>query len=383
LQRQLKIIAQKGLDVDQIDITVIGAGVVGLAVARALSATGHSVAVLERHAAFGQETSSRNSEVIHGGIYYPTGSLKAQLCVSGAALLYEYCRQYQVSHKALGKVIVAVEAGELPALEKIYQTGLANGARELRLLDQAEVRALEPSITAVAGLLSPRTGIVNAHQLMETLAAQAQAQGAMLVFSAEVIGVEKTGDGYRVSMARDEYQFHSRVVVNCAGLASDRVAGLCGLHVPEYLLHWCKGDYFSATCSLPVKHLVYPVVSGQAHGLGIHLTLDLGGRARFGPDVTYVDSLDYTVSAEKMTSFWQAIRRYLPSIRREDLVPDMSGIRPKLQGPSDGFKDFIIRHEADRGFPGLINLVGIESPGLTACLAIANLVKTLAEEAFN
>jgi L-2-hydroxyglutarate oxidase LhgO len=368
---------------DQIDIAVIGAGVVGLAVARALSAAGRSVAVLERHATFGQETSSRNSEVIHGGIYYPTGSLKAELCVSGALLLYEYCRQNNIAHQALGKLIVAVDSGELPALEKLQQTGMANGAPGLRFLDRREVLALEPGLTAAAGLFSPRTGIVNAHQLMQTLAAQAQAQGAMLVYSAEVIGVETTGNGYRVTMARDQYQFDAQVVVNCAGLSADRVAGLCGLHDPAYQLHWCKGDYFSATRALGLKHLVYPVVSGQAHGLGVHLTLDLGGRARFGPDVTYVDSLDYTVDAEKQNAFYQAIRRYLPAIRPEDLAPDTSGIRPKLQGPNDGFKDFIIRHEADRGFSGLINLVGIESPGLTACLAIAQHVKTLVEEALN
>jgi L-2-hydroxyglutarate oxidase LhgO len=366
---------------DHIDIAIIGAGVVGLAVARTLSATGRSVAVLERHPTFGRETSSRNSEVIHAGIYYPTGSLKAALCVEGAALLYAYCRRHHIEHREAGKLIVAVEPGELAALETLRQTGEASGAAGLRFLDQNEVRALEPQVAGAAGLFSPHTGILNAHQLMETLAAEAQSQGALLTYGTEVVGLEYSGERYRVTVADEHYQFEARVVVNCAGLAADRVASLLGLRDPESTLHWCKGDYFSASRPLNVRHLVYPVVTAQAHGLGIHLTLDLGGRVRFGPDVTYVDTLDYAVDAGKREAFWSAAHRYLPALRLEDLAPDTAGIRPKLQGPNDGFRDFIIRQETERGFPGLVNLIGIESPGLTACLAIARRVETLVAQA--
>ncbi|NTV53568.1 MAG: NAD(P)/FAD-dependent oxidoreductase [Candidatus Firestonebacteria bacterium] len=367
---------------DQIDITIIGAGVVGLAVARTLSATGRSVAVLERHSTSGQETSSRNSEVIHAGIYYPTGSLKAALCVEGAGLLYDYCRQYRIAHQALGKVIVAVDPDELAGLETLRRTGEANGVQGLKMLDQNEVRALEPQVSAVAGLFSPHTGIISAHEFMETLAAEAQANGALLTHGAEVTGVEKNGNRYRVTIRRENFTFDTQAVVNCAGLSSDQVAAWPGLVDPAYRLHWCKGDYFRVVCPLPVRHLVYPVVSGQAHGLGIHLTLDLAGQARFGPDVAYVDNLEYAVDAGKRDLFARAIRRYLPMLQPEDLTPDTSGIRPKLQGPQDGFRDFVIRHEIDRGFPGLINLVGIESPGLTASLAIARKVGALVEDVF-
>jgi L-2-hydroxyglutarate oxidase LhgO len=365
---------------DQIDIAIIGAGVVGLAVARTLSATGHSVAVLERHPTFGQETSSRNSEVIHAGIYYPAGSLKATLCVAGAALLYAYCRHNHIEHREVGKLIVAVESGELAALETLRLTGEANGVAGLRRLDADEVRTVEPGVAGVAGLFSPHTGILNAHQLMETLAAEAQANGALLTFGAEVVGLEHHGGRYRLTVAHEHYQFEAQAVVNCAGLAADRVAALLGLRDPESALHWCKGDYFSAARPLNVRHLVYPVVTGQAHGLGIHLTLDLGGRVRFGPDVTYVETLDYAVDAGKRDAFWGAAHRYLPALRAEDLAPDTAGIRPKLQGPNDGFRDFIIRQETGRGFPGFVNLIGLESPGLTACLAIARRVETLVAE---
>jgi L-2-hydroxyglutarate oxidase LhgO len=366
---------------DHVEVTIIGAGAVGLAVARQLGALGCSLAVLERHNGFGQETSSRNSEVIHAGIYYPAGSEKARLCVEGAELLYAYCARRGVAHRRIGKMIVAVEPGELAGLEALRQTGEGNGVQGLRLLSRKEAQALEPEVRCQAALFSPNTGIFNTHQYMEALAAEAQDRGALLVYGAEVASVESEGAGYRIGFQQGNEPFITRVVVNCAGLASDAVAAAAGVRDPAYRLHWCKGDYFRLDRPLPVRHLVYPVVSGQAHGLGIHLTQDLAGRARFGPDVAYVEALDYAVDASKQGLFAQAVRRYLPGVPPEALMPDTSGIRPKLQGPQDGFRDFIIRHEADRGFPGLINLVGIESPGLTASLAIARKVQGLVEEA--
>lgn len=353
---------------------IVGAGVVGLAVAGELAQAGLTTVVLERHAGPGRETSSRNSEVIHAGIYYPPGSLRARLCVRGNRLLYRFCEQNGVATRALGKLIVASTDEEIPLLEDLLRRGQANGALDLRLVDGPGVARLEPAVAAVAGLLSPSTGIVDTHGLTKALEGKARALGAELLYRCEVIDVEPGERSYSVTVRNPSgsEQLVSRSLVNAAGLDSDRVSAMAGV---PYRLHWCKGDYFSVSSrrASSVSRLVYPVPNPHLVGLGVHITLDLGGRMRLGPDATYVEReaggmLD--VDPLKSASFWTAARRYLPSLALGDLQPDMAGIRPKLQGPADGWRDFVVQEDR----PGLVNLVGIDSPGLTACLAIGELV---------
>lgn len=364
---------------DAADVVVIGAGVVGLACAATLSRAGRSVVVIERHDAIARETTSRNSQVIHAGLYYPAGSWKARLCVAGREQLYARCARLGIPHRRTGKLVVACDASEIATLERLRALGTENGAPGLEIVDGAEVARREPHVRAVAALVSPATGIVDAHAYALSFAAEAEAHGAALALGREVIAIERTQTHYRVvaSGARDEREtIEAAAVVNAAGLASDRIAALAGIDVDarKLRLHWCKGDYFALAPGAPLRFsgLVYPVPA-QA-GLGIHVTLDLGGRVRFGPDAEYVDRLDYAVDPEKATRFADAARRYLPSLRSEWLAPDQAGIRPKLQGPGESFRDFAIEEESAAGLPGFVNLVGIESPGLTAAEAIAEQV---------
>ena len=350
---------------------------VGLAVAAELSEGGASTLVLERHPGPGRETSSRNSEVIHAGLYYPPGSLRARLCVPGNALLYRFCADRGVACRALGKLVVASSAQEVPLLEELQRRGSDNGARDLRLLGRSEVARMEPAIRAEAALLSPSTGVVDSHGLIKALEAAVRSAGGEVLYRCAVTGVDP-------GPARVELQVENpggrervaaRVLINAAGLDSDRVAAMAG--VDGYRLHWCKGDYFavSGPRSRSVSRLVYPVPTAHLVGLGVHVTLDLGGRMRLGPDATYVERdaagiLD--VDPDKARLFWEAARRYLPSLELADLQPDMAGIRPKLQGPDDPWHDFVIDLDSR---PGQVHLVGIDSPGLTASLALARHVK--------
>jgi L-2-hydroxyglutarate oxidase LhgO len=368
----------------EVDVVVIGAGVVGLAVAARLAGAGRSVIVLERREGPGRETSSRNSEVIHAGIYYPPGSLRARLCVRGNRLLYAFCEASGVACRALGKLVVACSDDEVSSLEELWRRGTTNGARELRLLEAQEARRLEPNVHARAALLSPSTGILDTHGLLKALEARARGHGAQLLYRCRVVAVDRRGEGYTVSVENPsgEERLAARVVVNAAGLESDRVAALAG--VDRYRLHPCKGDYFavSARRAKLVSRLIYPLPTTELQGLGIHVTLDLGGRMRLGPDATYVTRdadgvLD--VDPNKAHTFWTAARRYLPALELEDLQPDMAGIRPKLQGPDDPWQDFVITDEQEAGLPGLVSLVGIDSPGLTAALAIAELVEAISK----
>lgn len=365
-----------------VPLTVVGAGVVGLAVAARLAPRVPDLVVLERRERHGQETSSRNSEVVHAGMYYPPGSLKARLCVRGNALLYELCERVDVPHRRLGKLIVATSPDELPALERILENGRRNGV-ELRMLAQSEARALEPNVPALAALHSPNTGIVSAHGLMDALLQEARAHGALLRSGAELVGIERLHGDYRLSVRHgaSTETFSSERVVNAAGLESDSVAALAGIDVDAagYRLHWCKGSYFAVGAARAglLRHLVYPVPGRVS--LGVHAVVDLEGRLRFGPDVEFLRErrLDYSVAEERRAAFGAAVRRLVPVIRDEELTPDISGIRPKLQGPGEPVRDFVIREEAERGLPGLVSLVGIESPGLTAALAIAEQVEEL------
>ncbi len=365
------------------DVVVIGAGVVGLACAAALARTGRRVLVLERHAKIAQETTSRNSEVIHAGIYYPADSLKAALCVAGRELLYARCAKYHIPHKPIGKLIVATQTSEIEVLEDLQKRGTANGVPRLEMISEARVNALEPAVRAVAALHSPVTGIVDGHALSLSYAAEAESHDATILLGHAVIAIEPASrGGYRVdarSLDGELGSLHCEGVVNSAGLSSDAVAALAGFDVDRlgYRLHLCKGDYFSLAPSAPVKlsHLIYPVPAKA--GLGVHATLDLGGRIRFGPDTEYVEAIDYGVDAAKAHGFGEAVRRYLPTLSSDWLAPDYAGIRPKLAAPGEGFRDFVIDDGADCGKPGFVNLIGIESPGLTSAGAIAERVREL------
>lgn len=361
------------------DVVVIGGGVVGLAAAAALSRAGRRVVLLERGDGLGRETTARNSEVVHAGIYYPEGSWKARLCVRGRELLYARCAREGIPHRRLGKWIVACEPGEVGRLEELRARGTANGVPGLRLVDAAELARHEPAVRGVAALESPATGIVDSASLCLSLAAEAEAHDATLVLHAEVGAIEASGTGYRVVTSGAGDAVEAAAVVNAAGLLGDRVAALAGIDVDGrgYRLHLCKGDYFALAPGAPVRvsRLVYPVPSGP--GLGVHATLDLGGRIRFGPDATFVDEPRYDVDPLKATAFAEAARRYLPALRSEWLGPDYAGIRPRLAGPGESFRDFVLAEESAAGLPGFVNLIGIESPGLTAALAIGEQVVEL------
>ncbi len=365
---------------EEVGITVVGAGVVGLAVAAELSRRRGEVLVLEKHDGFGRETSSRNSEVIHSGIYYPADSLKARLSVEGKDLLYAYCADHAVPHARIGKLIVAAEEGEIEQLERLADRGANNGVADLALLPAAELGRLEPRVRGRAALLSPSTGILDSHALMKSLHDEAAAAGAIFSFGSEADSVVRREDGWHVGVKGEDFRFLSRAVVNAAGLSSDRVASMAGVDVDAagYVLHYCKGSYFAYAKPSPVRRLVYPVPEKDLTGLGVHATLDLAGRLRFGPDTEYVDRPEYDVDAAKGDAFFAGADRIIAGLDRDALHPDMAGIRPKIRG--EGVKDFVIREESGRGLPGLVNLVGIESPGLTACLAIARMVAGLLEE---
>ncbi len=358
-----------------VDAVVIGAGVVGLAVASELCRAGLSVFTLERNPGPGRETSSRNSEVIHSGIYYPTRSLKARLCVGGNRLLYAFCEDHGVEHRAVGKLIVACTTEEIPELERLFRLGQANGVEGLELLGERAIRSLEPNILAVAGIWSPLTGIIDSHGLIKVLEGKANSGEGRVFYSCHVTGIERTSRGYttRLENPSGEEQLHSRLVVNAAGLEADHVAALAGIQ--GYRLHWCKGDYFaiSGAGAVQVKHLIYPVPSSKLTSLGIHITLDLANQMRLGPDMTYIERgiSDYSIDSAKAENFYSSVKPFLPGLDPDNIHPYLAGIRPKVQGPDDEWQDFVIKEETSLGRPGLVNLVGIESPGLTACLAIA------------
>jgi len=359
---------------DQVDVAVIGAGVVGLAVARKLAQRGREVVVIEAAGAIGTGISSRNSEVIHAGLYYPAGSLKAKLCVRGRALLYDYCAARGIAHRRCGKLVVATRAEDLPRLEEIAARGAANGVDDLRLLDRTATLALEPALQAAGALLSPSSGIVDSHGLMTALLADAEAAGATLALASPVTGGARDGECWRLRVGED-FELGARCVVNAAGLFAAQVARSLGAPAPT--LRFARGHYFSLAGRAPFSRLIYPLpVDG---GLGVHLTLDLGGQARFGPDVQWLAdtdpaTLDYAVDPALAPTFEAEVRSYWPGLPGGALQPAYSGIRPKLGGPGEAAADFRI----DAGTPGLVQLFGIESPGLTACLALAEDVAELA-----
>lgn len=370
---------------DRVDVVVVGAGVVGLAIASQIASRDRDMYVLEREHTYGQGTSSRNSEVIHAGIYYAEGSLKARLCVKANPMLYEICEKHRVPHKRLGKLIVANGEEEIRQIEELMEKATACGARDLEMLDADQVHRLEPHVRADAAVLSPTTGIIDAHGLMDHFYREARRKAGQdpLVLDTEVTGITKTGGGYVVEMRTggDPFKIEAGVVINSAGLYADRVAEMAGIDLDGagYRIHWCKGDYFSLRGRPPATMLVYPPEPKDKTSLGIHSVPDLTGRTKFGPNAYYVKEVGYQVESDR-EPFWGDVVRYFPTVGLDDLHPDMSGIRAKLQGPGQPARDFVIRHEEDRGLPGLINLIGIESPGLTSSPAIAEMVAAMVEE---
>lgn len=369
---------------ERADITIVGAGVIGLAIAAEISKSCQNIFVIEKNTSFGQEISSRNSEVVHAGIYYPKDSLKAKTCTEGNYLLYEFCSKNNIPHKKTGKLIVTVDKKELGGIEVLFKQGLENGLTDLKILTKNEVKALEPHIEAEAAIYSPQTGIIDSYTFMKKLSAQLKSHDGNVAYNTELTGIDKTNGGFLLAI-RDKienvFKFETRILINCAGLNSDRVAAMAGLTKEEYRLKYCKGDYFrlSSTKARFINHLIYPIPKKNRSTLGIHATLDLQGGLRLGPDEEYVDKIDYSINEAKKTSFFEGARKFLPFIELDDLWPDTSGIRPKLQGPDEGFRDFIIKGETENNLPGFINLIGIESPGLTSSLSIARIVREMVE----
>jgi L-2-hydroxyglutarate oxidase LhgO len=364
---------------DKVECVVIGAGVIGLAVARRLAQAGREVIVLEAAEGIGTVTSSRNSEVIHAGIYYPAGSLMARMCVSGRRALYEYCRDHGIPHRNCGKLIVATTPQETEKLRSIRAHAEANGVSDMQTLSGEAARALEPVLNCDAALLSPSTGIIDSHAYMLALRGDAEEAGAAFAFHTPLLRARALADRVELEAGGDApMSLECSLLVNAAGLGASAVArGIDGMPIdqipPTYL---AKGNYFSCSARAPFSRLIYPVP--EPGGLGVHLTLDMAGQARFGPDVEWVETIDYAVDPARAERFYPAIRRYWPTLPDGALMPSYSGIRPKIVPPAVARQDFLIQGPRDHGLPGLINLFGIESPGLTSSLAIADHVGELA-----
>jgi L-2-hydroxyglutarate oxidase LhgO len=366
---------------DSVETIVIGGGAVGLAIGRQMARRGDCL-VLEAETQFGQGVSSRNSEVIHAGIYYPSDSLKAKLCVRGKALLYNYCETRGVPHRKCGKLIVATSTEEEPQLANLASKAEQNGVEDLVWLSERETKALEHQLQATAALLSPSTGIVSAHEYMLSMVADIESSGGLLSVGSRVTGAQRCEGGYTLKIATlddERFEVGARLVINAAGLNSQAVAACLQDYpvdqIPKRYL--CRGHYFSLKGPQPFSRLIYPVPPASGAGLGIHATIDLAGQVKFGPDVEYVEAESYEVNSALDLAFFESISRYFPGIRRDALVPAYAGIRPKTQAPGQAPTDFEIRHENALGFEGWVNLFGIESPGLTSSLAIAEYVEEL------
>ncbi len=368
---------------DEFDICIAGAGVIGLAICHQLSThprfAGRSILLLDQESAFGQHTSSRNSEVIHAGIYYQSNSLKAKLCVEGNKLLYAYCTAHQIPHKKIQKLIVAQQA-DGDGLSTLLEKAEANGVFDLQCIDRHQLRTLEPQIKGEAALLSPSTGIIDSHSYMQSLLHSAQANGAEFYPRTRIEKLEALQSGFKVHTLIEEknnlqhYQFFCRQFINSAGLyAQDLAKNIEGLdcrHIPA--LHLCKGDYFAYKGRNPFSHLIYPMPEENETGLGVHATLDMGSQLRFGPDAEFIEEIDYDIDQSKAGVFAESIRSYFPAIRAEDLSASYSGIRPKISAPGEAAADFNIQSGKQHGIDGLVQLFGMESPALTSSLAIAN-----------
>lgn len=372
---------------NEVDVLVVGAGVVGLAAARAIAGTGRDVLVVDAHPAVGMETSSRSSEVIHAGIYYPRGSLKAQLCVEGKERLYTFCKSRGVPHKRIGKLLVATQDAQLPKLQQLEQSAIANGVTDLSWVSVTKARELEPHVAATAALLSPSSGIVDSHALMQALHADIEEAGGTVALSTRVVGGAVQDDGRfllelqsTAAGASEAFSVSARAFVNAAGLHATKLAssiqGIPKQSIPE--LHLARGVYFTLSGPSPFSRLVYPLP--EDGGLGIHATVDMGGACRFGPDVEWVSAVDYSVDPNRAACFEKLIRSYWPGLPKGALQPGYAGVRPKLSGPGQPGADFLLQGAEEHGVARLVNLYGIESPGLTASLAIADRVARMLQE---
>jgi len=366
---------------EQVDCVVVGAGVIGLAVAREMALQGRETILLERESAFGTVSSARNSEVIHAGIYYPKDSLKAKLCVEGNRLLYEYCRSHQVSTQAYGKLIVAADETQINDLQAILYKAQNNGVPEIKMISGDEAKVLEPNLKCVAAILSSTTGIVDSHGYMLSLLGGFEDAGGMVAYQSPLMSAKSIGqnaeDGYELTIGgSDGMEIQTKLLINCAGMSAPAIAqkikGLKQEQIPK--AYFAKGNYFSLSGKSPFTHLIYPIP--EPGGLGVHLTLDMGGQAKFGPDVEWLDidaeeQIDYTVDPKRSEGFYEAVRRYWPALKENSLQPDYSGVRAKIVPPNSPEGDFCFNGPQDHGLQGLFNLYGFESPGLTSSLAIA------------
>lgn len=364
---------------ESIDVLVVGAGVIGLAIAAKLSKTYPQVLIVDKNIHFGEETSSRNSEVIHAGIYYPENSLKAKLCVKGKNQLYQYCQQRHIPHERMGKLLVANGEPEEADLASILKQAQHNGVDDLVWQNKQQLERSTPALKASSALLSPSTGIIDVHSYMQSLLADAESMGAIFVGQTMLISAHANGKGFivRLNSQGEKITLQCALLINCTGLHAGKVAesieGMLKQHIPA--IHYCRGHYFSYQNPSPFKQLIYPVPS--AHGLGIHASLNIAGQLKFGPDTQYIKQINYQVNPELKTKFVRAIAKYFPAVDASKLQPDYAGIRPKLQAKNGSFEDFMIQNEAIHGLTGLVNLFGIDSPGLTSSLAIAEYVEQL------
>lgn len=358
---------------ERVDCVVVGAGIVGLALARAVAMAGREVIIVEQADMIGSETSSRHSEVIHAGIYYPPGSRKAEFCVAGKHVLYEFCESHGVPYKRCGKIIVATSEEQQADLERLRDNAAECGVRDLEWMTPEDVAGMEPEVHCVRALWSPSTGIVDSHALMLALQGDAEEAGAMLALLTPVTGGQVMNDGIRLDCGGDAaMSVVADIVINSAGLHAQKVAqsisGVPAETIPP--IHYCKGNYYTLSSSPPFSRPIYPVP--ERAGLGVHVTVDLAGQVRFGPDTEWIDEIDYDVDPARADSFYEAVRKYYPALADGAIAPGYAGIRPKLQAPGDAARDFVIQGPDDHGVSGLINLYGIESPGMTAALAIAD-----------
>jgi len=369
------------------EITIIGAGVVGLAIGEKITGEFSNVFLIEKHSTFGQETSSRSSEVIHAGIYYPKGSLKSKLCVEGKRLLYDYCKKFDIPYNNCGKLIVATSEEELSIIEEIRQAALNNGVDDIAVKGKNEISEIEPNIFAIRALFSPSTGIIDSHALMKQYETNTLNNGGHIAYGSEVTGIRRIKTGYEVTLLdadKTTYSFTTKILINSAGLTSDKISEMAGMEDDNLKILFCKGEYFrlNPPKNKLIKRLIYPVPVQNIEGIGIHVTIDMGGGVKLGPDVTWLVSniYDYKVDASKQEAFYRSAKKFLPFLEKEDIVPEMAGIRPKIQRPGEPLRDYYIMDETVRGCPGFINLIGMESPALTSSIAIANFVRSLIDK---
>jgi L-2-hydroxyglutarate oxidase LhgO len=369
------------------EITIIGAGVVGLAIGEKITGEFSSVFLVEKHSTFGLETSSRSSEVIHAGIYYPKGSLKSKLCVEGKRLLYDYCKKFDIPYNNCGKLIVATSEEELSIIGEIRQAALNNGVDDIVVKEKDEISEIEPNIFALRALFSPSTGIIDSHALMKQYETNTLNNGGHIAYGSEVTGIRRIKTGYEVTLLdadKTTYSFTTKILINSAGLTSDKISEMAGMEDDNLKILFCKGEYFrlNPPKNKLIKRLIYPVPVQNLEGIGIHVTIDMGGGVKLGPDVTWLKSniYDYKVDASKHEAFFRSAKKFLPFLEKEDIVPEMAGIRPKIQRPGEPLRDYYIMDETVRGCPGFINLIGMESPALTSSIAIANFVRSLIDK---